>query len=182
MSKTLYAVQSVNVRSGPSTDYDKIGGLTTNQEVQVISRCNETGWYKFIWTDGREAYVSDKYLSDSKVEKPAASETPSNGGNSTAGTGSVASNWADSYPKYQWIDMGEYYFYIANSQEEANQMCCYDNTHSVREVLEARYPDRKVYEAAWTTQRGNVPVCVVSTEANCDWRDSSWFRPKFVWE
>ena len=182
VSKTLYAVQSVNVRSGPSTDYDKIGGLTTNQEVQVISRCNETGWYKFIWTDGREAYVSDKYLSDSKVEKPAASETPSNGGNSTAGTGSVASNWADSYPKYQWIDMGEYYFYIANSQEEANQMCCYDNTHSVREVLEARYPDRKVYEAAWTTQRGNVPVCVVSTEANCDWRDSSWFRPKFVWE
>ena len=181
VSKTLYAVQSVNVRSGPSTDYDKIGGLTTNQEVQVTGQAS-TGWYRFTWTDGREAYVSDKYLSDSKVEKPAASETPSNGGNSTAGTGSVASNWADSYPKYQWIDMGEYYFYIANSQEEANQMCCYDNTHSVREVLEARYPDRKVYEAAWTTQRGNVPVCVVSTEANCDWRDSSWFRPKFVWE
>ena len=78
--------------------------------------------------------------------------------------------------------MGEYYFYIASSQEEANQMCCYDHTHSVREVLEARYPDRKVYEAAWTTQRGNVPVCVVSTEANCDWRDPSWFRPKFIWE
>ena len=180
VSKTLYAIQSVNVRSGPSTDYDKIGGLTTNQEVQVTGQAN-TGWWR-IQYNGGEAYVSDKYLADEKVEKPAASETPSNGGGSTAGTGSVASNWADNYPKNQWIDMGEYYFYIANSQEEANQMCCYDNTHSVREVLEARYPDRKVYEAAWTTQRGNVPVCVVSTEANCDWRDSSWFRPKFVWE
>ena len=180
VTATKYATQSVNVRSGPSTDYDKIGGLTTNQEVQVTGQAN-TGWWR-IQYNGGEAYVSDKYLADEKVEKPAASETPSNGGGSTAGTGSVASNWADNYPKNQWIDMGEYYFYIANSQEEANQMCCYDNTHSVREVLEARYPDRKVYEAAWTTQRGNVPVCVVSTEANCDWRDSSWFRPKFVWE
>lgn len=103
VSKTLYAIQSVNVRSGPSTDFDKIGGLTTNQEIQVISRCNETGWYKFIWTDGSEAYVSDKYLSDSKVEKPAASETPSNGGNSTAGTGSTASN-ACPYALWQPVD------------------------------------------------------------------------------
>lgn len=103
VSKTLYAIQSVNVRSGPSTDFDKIGGLTTNQEIQVISRCNETGWYKFIWTDGSEAYVSDKYLSDSKVEKPATSETPSNGGNSTAGTGSTASN-ACPYALWQPVD------------------------------------------------------------------------------
>ena len=180
VSKTLYAVQSVNVRSGPSTDYDKIGGLTTNQEVQVISRCNETGWYKFIWTDGREAYVSDKYLSDSKVEKPAASETPSNGGNSTAGTGSVASNWADSYPKNQWIDMGEYFFYIANTQAEANQMCCYDYTHSVREVLESRYSDRSVYEAAAPTLKGNVPICWVSTVIYDENYDVAYI-PTFIW-
>ena len=178
MTATKYATQSVNVRSGPSTDYDKIGGLTTNQEITVNGVCDQTGWFRFD-LNGTVAFVSNRYVSDSKVEKPAASETPSNGGNSTAGTGSVASG---NYEKNVWYDMGEYYFYIANSQEEANQMCCYDNTHSVREVLEARYTDRKVYEAAWTTQRGNVPVCVVSTEANCDWRDPSWFRPKFIWE
>ena len=102
VTATKYATQSVNVRSGPSTDYDKIGGLTTNQEVQVTGQAS-TGWYRFTWTDGREAYVSDKYLSDSKVEKPAASETPSNGGNSTAGTGSTASNTCP-YALWQPID------------------------------------------------------------------------------
>ena len=190
VNATKYATQSVNVRSGPSTDFNKIGSLSTNQEVQVISRCNETGWYKFIWTDGSEACVSDKYLADEKVEKPAVSETPSNGGNSTAGTGSVASNWADSYPKNQWIDMGEYFFYIANSQAEANQVSCDyfsnhltgDDGHLYHTDLNARYPDRKLYTAAWTTQKGNVPIAVVSTEANCDWRDPSYYRPKFIWE
>ena len=188
LNATKYATQSVNVRSGPSTDYDKIGGLTTNQEVQVTGQAS-TGWWR-IQYNGSEAYVSDKYLSDEKVEKPAASETPSNGGNSTAGTGSVASNWADSYPKNQWIDMGEYFFYIANSQPEANQVYGdYMITHTKGEDchiyhpdLEVRYPDRRMYIMAFTTEKGNVPVCVVSTEANCDWRDPSWFRPKFIWE
>ena len=190
MSATMYTTQIVNVRNQPSTDGEKIGSLSAEQEVQVISRCNETGWYKFIWTDGSEAYVSDKYLSDSKVEKPVASEAPSNDGGSIAGTGSVASNWADSYPKNQWIDMGEYFFYSANSQPEANQVYGdYMITHTKGEDchiyhpdLEVRYPDRRMYIMAFTTEKGNVPVCVVSTEANCDWRDPSWFRPKFIWE
>lgn len=190
VNATKYAVQSVNVRSGPSTDFNKIGSLSTNQEVQVIFRCNETGWYKFIWTDGSEAYVSDKYLADEKVEKPAVSETPSNGGNSTAGTGSTASNWADGYPKNQWIDMGEYFFYIANSQAEANQVYGdYMLTHTKGEDchiyhpdLEVRYPDRRMYIAAYTTRKGNVPVVIISTEANCDVSDPSWFCPTPIWE
>ena len=104
VTATKYATQSVNVRSGPSTDYNKIGGLTTNQEVQVTGQAS-TGWYRFTWTDGREAYVSDKYLSDSKVEKPAASETPSNGGGSTANSGSAASN-SSPYTLWQPVDEG----------------------------------------------------------------------------
>ena len=107
VSKTLYAVQSVNVRSGPSTDYDKIGGLTTNQEVQVISRCNETGWYKFIWTDGSEAYVSDKYLSDSKVEvAPPANNSGSGSEASNTGSTSGAFNEADFPTPYAIINKG----------------------------------------------------------------------------
>lgn len=109
VSKTLYAIQSVNVRSGPSTDFNKIGGLTTNQEIQVISRCNETGWYKFIWTDGSEAYVSDKYLSDSKVEKPATSE------GAASNTGSTSTECP--YPMYQVIDDGgdSVYYYCTEN-------------------------------------------------------------------
>lgn len=101
VTATKYATQSVNVRSGPSTDYDKIGGLTTNQEVQVTGQAN-TGWWR-IQYNGGEAYVSDKYLADEKVEKPAASETPSNGGNSTANSGSTASNTCP-YALWQPID------------------------------------------------------------------------------
>lgn len=142
LTATKYATQSVNVRSGPSTDYDKIGGLTTNQEVQVTGQAS-TGWYRFIWTDGREAYVSDKYLSDSKVEKPAASETPSNGGNSTAGTGSTASG---NYEKNVWYDMGDYFFIMCNSEEESDNyyMSCFDNhdDYNIRATLKSRYPDR----------------------------------------
>ena len=108
VTATKYATQSVNVRSGPSTDYDKIGGLTTNQEVQVISRCNETGWYKFIWTDGSEAYVSDKYLSDSKVEVAPPASNNSGSGSEASNTGSTsgAFNEADFPTPYAIINKG----------------------------------------------------------------------------
>ena len=184
VTATKYATQSVNVRSGPSTDYDKIGSLSTNQEITVNGVCDQTGWFRFD-LNGTVAFVSNRYVSDSKVEKPAASETPSNGGNSNAGTGSVASNWADSYPKNQWIDMGEYFFYIANSQPEANQVYGdYMGSHTKGEDchiyhpdLEVRYPDRRMYIMAFTTEKGNVPVCIVSTYVN-----EPWYRPKFIWE
>ena len=184
VTATKYATQSVNVRSGPSTDYDKIGGLTTNQEITVNGVCDQTGWFRFD-LNGTVAFVSNRYVSDSKVEKPAASETPSNGGNSTAGTGSTASNWADSYPKNQWIDMGEYFFYIANSQPEANQVSCDyfsnhttgDDAHLYHTDLNARYPDRRLYTAAFPTEKGNVPIAIVSTYIN-----EPWYCPKFIWE
>ena len=184
MSATMYATQTVNVRNLPSTDGEKVGSLSANQEVTITGQAS-TGWYRFTWTDGSEAYVSDKYLSDSKVEKPAASETPSNGGNSTAGTGSTVSNWADGYPRNQWIDMGEYFFYIANSQAEANQVYGdYMLTHTKGEDchiyhpdLEVRYPDRRMYIMAFTAEKGNVPVAVISTYIN-----EPWYNPKFIWD
>lgn len=104
VTATKYATQSVNVRSGPSTDYDKIGGLTTNQEITVNGVCDQTGWFRFD-LNGTVAFVSNRYVSDSKVEKPAASETPSNSGNSTAGTGSTASNSCP-YTLWQPVDEG----------------------------------------------------------------------------
>ena len=65
----MYALSNVNVRSGPSTDFKKIGGLTIGEEVSVIAQCNETGWYRILYDDN-EAYVSSHYLSEVKQEVP----------------------------------------------------------------------------------------------------------------
>lgn len=139
VTATKYATQSVNVRSGPSTDYDKIGSLSTNQEITVNGVCDQTGWFRFD-LNGTVAFVSNRYVSDSKVEKPAASETPSNGGNSTAGTGSTASS---NYETGVWIDMGDYYFIIPNSEDEYWNY--FNNCDDIRATLQARYPDRNTY-------------------------------------
>lgn len=67
MSVSMFAQRVVNVRSGPNTDFDKVGSLSINQEVKVTGRCNETSWYRINY-NGVEAYVSNNYLSDKKVE------------------------------------------------------------------------------------------------------------------
>lgn len=51
---------SLNVRSGPSTSYSKIGTLSKGEKVDVISESN--GWSKIIYKNN-EAYVSSEYLS-----------------------------------------------------------------------------------------------------------------------
>lgn len=72
MSATLYAQQASNVRKGPSTDYEVIGGLSTNDEVKVTGKAN-TGWYQISYK-GEVGFVSNSLLKDSKVviETPAA--------------------------------------------------------------------------------------------------------------
>lgn len=67
LDKTMYAKGSVNTRSGPSTDYEKLGGLTTNQEVHVTGQSKETGWYE-IEINGSKQYVSNQFLSDTKTQ------------------------------------------------------------------------------------------------------------------
>jgi len=65
MSAVKYAKSSVNVRKGPSKDYEKVGTLSTNQEVKVIGQA-DSGWYQ-IELGGEVAYVSKHYLVDEKV-------------------------------------------------------------------------------------------------------------------
>lgn len=111
-SATMYAQSSVNVRDLPDTNGNKVGGLSTNQEVSVTGQCNETGWYRINYNGGT-AYVSDSYLGDSKVETTSTNTgnssnsgstqatTPSNdngGGNSDAGSNSTASEELPSNP------------------------------------------------------------------------------------
>ena len=104
-----YAQQTVNVRSGPSTDFDKVGSLSTNQEVTVTGTCNETGWYRIV-LDGSEAYVSNKYLGDSKVEvQQSTGGNSGGGGNAPAGIPNALT-----VERNVWHDMGTYKFYISS--------------------------------------------------------------------
>ncbi len=79
MNATMYATQTVNVRNLPSTDGEKIGSLSTNQEITVLGQCNETSWYKFE-LDGQTAFVSNSYLSTEKVEVQQSTGGGSGGG------------------------------------------------------------------------------------------------------
>ncbi len=67
--KTMYATSPVNVRKGPSTSFERIGGLGRGQEVTATGQA-DTGWYEIEY-DENIAYVSGKYLQE---EKPAAPE------------------------------------------------------------------------------------------------------------
>ena len=64
----------LNVRSGPSTSYSKIGKVYKGNKVGVISESN--GWSK-IEFNGKEAYVSSDYLvkENNKPETPSKPET-----------------------------------------------------------------------------------------------------------
>lgn len=64
-SKTLYLTADVNIRKGPSTDYDVIAHGKLNQEISAIGR-DKDGWYEFMLGD-EIAFVSDKYVSESPI-------------------------------------------------------------------------------------------------------------------
>lgn len=64
--RLMYAVDMVNVRTGPDTSYERVGALTKAQEVTVTGMA-DTGWYQIKLHD-EPAYVSNKYL---QGEKPA---------------------------------------------------------------------------------------------------------------
>lgn len=84
LDKTMYATSAVNTRQGPSTEYERVGGLTTNEAVHVTGQSNLTAWYQ-IDIDGVTQFVSNKYLSDSKITD--VQESSNNGGDSSSSGG-----------------------------------------------------------------------------------------------
>ncbi|HOO79888.1 MAG TPA: SH3 domain-containing protein [Lachnospiraceae bacterium] len=62
--KILVAVpntsSSVNVRSGPGTDYERLGSAYSNNEYEVIE-VYSNGWTKLKYDD-QEGYISSEYL------------------------------------------------------------------------------------------------------------------------
>ncbi len=65
--EVMYASNPVNVRKGPTTDFERTGGLRRGQEVSVTGQA-DTGWYEIVYGDGK-AYVSGHYLQKEKPEE-----------------------------------------------------------------------------------------------------------------
>ena len=80
---------TLNVRSGPGTEYARKGSLVNGTKVHIIS--TSLGWSKIIY-NGNYAYVSASYLSNSPSENQGntGSNNSSNGNNSS--TGSIENN------------------------------------------------------------------------------------------
>lgn len=87
LSQTMYAQSTVNVRSLPEQSGEKLGSLSTNQEVTVTGQCNETGWYRISYNGG-EGFVSNSYLGSEKVavKSKSSSQTESQSAEAAAET------------------------------------------------------------------------------------------------
>jgi len=109
MDATKYAKSTVNVRSLPNSDGEKLGGLSTNDEVKVTGKCAETGWYRIEYADGI-AYISNDYLVDEKVEVQASAPVQTNNKTETKSDmtyDEVLAYASSKYPMYQIIDNGD---------------------------------------------------------------------------
>lgn len=67
--KTMYAPQVINIRSGPGTDYDKLGVLYANSEITVIG---SSGEWAAVSYNGSTGYILRSLLSST----PPATTTP----------------------------------------------------------------------------------------------------------
>ena len=61
----MYATSVVSVRETANTESTKLGSLSFADEVHVIGRNKDNGWYKID-----SGWVSGDYLSDAKPEPP----------------------------------------------------------------------------------------------------------------
>lgn len=76
--QAMYASSAVNVRKGPSTAFDRVGGLSRGQEVTATGQA-DTGWYEIAYGDDK-AYVSNKYLQAEKPAEPQPAPQPQEAG------------------------------------------------------------------------------------------------------
>lgn len=142
----MFAKQSVNVRSGPSTDYEKVGSLSYAQEVSVTGLAS-TNWYRISFND-QTAYVSANYLVNEKPVKQVAS-TGSTGGSTGGGSASGAQpTEADLYTVYSEAEMDA--AYAAGDMALYNQMIT-ANTDA--------------FDAKWGTSWGSVSAEALETPA-----------------
>lgn len=105
----MFAKSSVNVRKGPSADDEKLGSLSTAQEVTVTG-LTSSNWYRISYNDGT-AYISAEYLQNEKpvVQTAKKSSGGSSGGVSSGGSAAAGPTEADLYTVYSEAEMDAAY-------------------------------------------------------------------------
>ena len=69
-NEAVYATNTVNLRSGPNTDYEKIGSLAAGDSVTRTGKGtgDYSSWSRVMLNNGDIVYVSSNYISTSKPE------------------------------------------------------------------------------------------------------------------
>ena len=107
---TMYATTNANLRSGPGTDYDKVGSLSNAQEIVCNGKVadGDKEWLVLKTEDGSTQMVSAKLVSRTKpqpqssggssggsstttTQQPSGGGQPSSGGNGGSGGGNGGS-------------------------------------------------------------------------------------------
>ena len=91
-STTMYASDIVNVRSGPGTDTNVIGGFSAGDPVTVTGETN--GWYQ-VDSNGETGYIRKDLLSASQVQPQTTSQS-----SSADASGETASNYGSAVTMY----------------------------------------------------------------------------------
>ena len=93
VNEQVWATGNVNLRSGPSTNDEKVGSLSKNQSVTRIGigTGDYSNWSKVKLPDGSEVYVASSYLTTTKptTSTPSTGNPQQSGGNTqqTGGSG-----------------------------------------------------------------------------------------------
>ncbi len=66
-TQTMYVKSAVNVRKGPTTEYDIVGSAKAGDELKVLGQYGKAGWY-YIEYKKDKAFVSNKFLLKTKEE------------------------------------------------------------------------------------------------------------------
>lgn len=62
-SGTFYVTKTVNIRKGPSTDFDKIGSLKKGDTIEVTGITSDSKWYQIEY-NGQKGFLSVSYVTD----------------------------------------------------------------------------------------------------------------------
>ncbi len=99
MSATYWVVTRSNVRAGPSTDFDKVGGLDAGTPISVTGKVRGANWYRVALLGGAVGYIYGGLIQQAA---PAAPATPAPmPAPTTAGTPH------DIYPNVVWNAEGQ---------------------------------------------------------------------------
>ncbi len=81
LDKIMFVQTTANLRSGDSTEYEKIGTAEASSELHITGR-TANDWYRVDWNNGEIVYISNKLVGDSKPQ-------PKEQSNNTGNTGEI---------------------------------------------------------------------------------------------